>query len=725
MSSNASPGPHKHPRILACVLCQHRKIKCDRNSPCSNCIKANVTCTPSTPAPARKRRRPNQDLQERLARCEELLKQYASGTVPIPAPSTAQRPLPPLPTTPSNPNLPASEAPVATPASVDSTQSRNPGALMVKEDGNVRFMDSYIWASVYDELQKMRDIVETDDPEETSLLGSDELTPDNNADLVLSADVFNTNVDDLQPDPIHIFRLWQLYLDRVNPIFKVIHVPTLQPVIMEAATNMSALPLHQQALLFSIFAMASLSMTSAESIQTLGMSREAAIQKFNTGTKACLIKYSFLKNYNMTTLQALVLYLLSLEGRYDRHAQWVISGVIMRIAQKMGYHRDGSQLNLTPFETEMRRRIWWQIMMLDAKCAMMSGLSQSWMNHDWDTRKPLNLNDADLFPGSTEPVVERDGPTEMAFSIVIMEIFRFKMETDGSNESRAFEAAIMGQTLDDSADPENNTKAIFDKFRKKAEKLEERLLEIEKNMIDVRAGNAHAAALAIRPMLTHRLSEMLVPIQEQPEWGTEIFGPKDNFFKVLLMMMEHKMEAHEQMVAAGFQWFMRFHFQLDAFAVFTGLLHDRPVGTLADRAWEVMRKVYANHQEFSDMTIKPHAAQAQFVLKAWRARELAYAQNGQVIETPSFINRLRELVPCSESRSSGQGSVTSPATTVTPQQQPLMGFNQFLGGYLDVSTVNWDMFGEFMPNSGEQLSASMFDGYTMGNLDMGNMGNMG
>jgi hypothetical protein len=158
----------------------------------------------------------------------------------------------------------------------------------------------------------MRDIVETDDPEETSLLGSDELTPDNNADLVLSADVFNTNIDDLQPDPIHIFRLWQLYLDRVNPLFKVIHVPTLQPVIMEAATNMSGLPMHQQALLFSIFAMASLSMTSAESIQTLGMSREAAIQKFNTGTKACLIKYSFLKNYNMTTLQSLVLYLVSL-----------------------------------------------------------------------------------------------------------------------------------------------------------------------------------------------------------------------------------------------------------------------------------------------------------------------------------------------------------------------------------------------------------------------------
>lgn len=156
----------------------------------------------------------------------------------------------------------------------------------------------------------MREIVETDDPEDSSLLGSDELTPDNVADLVLSADMFNTSTEDLQPDPIHIFRLWQLYLDRVNPLFKVIHVPTTQPFVMEAASNMSNLPLHYQALMFSIFAMACVSMTSAECIQTIGISREAAIQRFNTGTKSALIRYSFLKNHNMTALQAVALYLV-------------------------------------------------------------------------------------------------------------------------------------------------------------------------------------------------------------------------------------------------------------------------------------------------------------------------------------------------------------------------------------------------------------------------------
>ncbi|KAL6902427.1 fungal-specific transcription factor domain-containing protein [Trichoderma evansii] len=687
---------------------------------------ANVTCTPSTPAPARKRRRPNQDLQERLARCEELLKQYANGSVPIPGPPLppppppAQRPLPAFPATPSNSIAPASEAPVATPASIDSTVSRKPSTLIVREDGNVRFMDSYIWTSVYEELQKMREIVETDDPEDSSLLGSDELTPDNVADLVLSADMFNSSTEDLQPDPIHIFRLWQLYLDRVNPLFKVIHVPTTQPFVMEAATNMTNLPLHYQALMFSIFAMASVSMTSAECIQTIGISREAAIQRFNTGTKSALIKYSFLKNHNMTALQAVVLYLLSLEGRYDRHAQWVISGAIVRIAQKMGYHRDGSQLGLNPFETEMRRRIWWHIMMLDAKCAMISGLSSTWLTNNWDTKKPRNVNDADLYPGSAEPVAERDGPTEMAFVMVITTMFGFKIEADSSNESRAFEAAMMGQTLDES-DPESNTRAIFEKFRNKAAELEEKLKFIEKNYVDIRAGNAHAAAIAIRPMLTNRLSEMLVPMEEQAEWGTEIFGPKDNFFKVLLMMMEHKTDAHEQMVAAGFQWFMRQHFQLDVFAVFTGLLHDRPMGSLSDRAWTVMDKIYLDHPDFTDMTIKQHAAQAQFVLKAWRARETAYAQSGQRIDVPDFISRLRDLVPVGDSKSSGQGSVTSPAIA-TPQQQPMAGFNQFLGGYLDVSTVNWEMFGEFLPNSGEQLSTAMFDGYPMDNLNMGHLG---
>lgn len=36
-------------------------------------------------------------------------------------------------------------------------------------------------------------------------------------DLLLSSVDPSTNVQHLQPDPLHVFRLWQLFLDRAIP----------------------------------------------------------------------------------------------------------------------------------------------------------------------------------------------------------------------------------------------------------------------------------------------------------------------------------------------------------------------------------------------------------------------------------------------------------------------------------------------------------------------------
>lgn len=100
-------------------------------------IQANVTCTPSTPAPARKRRRPNQDLQERLARCEELLKEYATAKPDSSSPP-AKRPSP----RPADP-LPELEDPLP---------NWKPAGKLIEEGGGVRFMDSYLLTTVWDEV---------------------------------------------------------------------------------------------------------------------------------------------------------------------------------------------------------------------------------------------------------------------------------------------------------------------------------------------------------------------------------------------------------------------------------------------------------------------------------------------------------------------------------------------------------------------------------------------
>jgi hypothetical protein len=156
----------------------------------------------------------------------------------------------------------------------------------------------------------MKDIVETDDPEELSVLGSEDLTPENYSDWLLPSEHPGTDLDRLQPEPTQVFRLWQLYLDRVNPLTKVIHVPTVQPYIIEAVSNMARLPLNYQALLFSIFNMAAISLSEVECSSILGITRDEALRRFTTGLKHSLTRANFLKNHDMPTLQALVLYLV-------------------------------------------------------------------------------------------------------------------------------------------------------------------------------------------------------------------------------------------------------------------------------------------------------------------------------------------------------------------------------------------------------------------------------
>lgn len=76
-SPSSSSQPSKPERVLACVRCQHKKVKCDRKFPCANCNSSRTQCVPATLTlrAQRKRRFPERELLERLRQYEELLHQ--------------------------------------------------------------------------------------------------------------------------------------------------------------------------------------------------------------------------------------------------------------------------------------------------------------------------------------------------------------------------------------------------------------------------------------------------------------------------------------------------------------------------------------------------------------------------------------------------------------------------------------------------------------------------
>jgi hypothetical protein len=96
---------------------------------------------------------------------------------------------------------------------------------------------------------------------------------------------------------------------------------------------------------------------------------------------------------------------------------WTLIGLATRIATSLGIHRDGSNFScLSPFEVEMRRRVWWHIRVLDVRASEDVGTAVTGLIHS-DTAFPGNFNDSDMDPASNIHPEVRVGATEMSYSL--------------------------------------------------------------------------------------------------------------------------------------------------------------------------------------------------------------------------------------------------------------------------------------------------------------------
>lgn len=124
------------------------------------------------------------------------------------------------------------------------------------------------------------------------------------------------DLSSLHPEQIHIFRLWQVYLDNVNPLLKVTHTPTLQGSIIDAASNVATIKPTLAALLFSIYSISILSLADRECLAMFGTSKEQLLRKYQFGCQQALLDCEFLRSTDRDCLTAFYLYLVSLTSRH-------------------------------------------------------------------------------------------------------------------------------------------------------------------------------------------------------------------------------------------------------------------------------------------------------------------------------------------------------------------------------------------------------------------------
>lgn len=123
----------------------------------------------------------------------------------------------------------------------------------------------------------------------------------------------NTAIDllALHPQQMHIFKLWQIYIENIDPLLKVTHTPTMQTRILDAASRLSNISPTFEALMFGIYCV-SVSGLGDDDCQTMfGRAKQSLLANYRFGCRQALQRCEALRSDDRECLTALYLYLVS------------------------------------------------------------------------------------------------------------------------------------------------------------------------------------------------------------------------------------------------------------------------------------------------------------------------------------------------------------------------------------------------------------------------------
>lgn len=454
------------------------------------------------------------------------------------------------------------------------------------------------------------------------------------------------------PDIAQTLKLWQIFLDNFNPLVKLFHAPSIQQLICEAiAADPCNVAKSTKALMAAIYLCAVTTLTDEECISQLSESKTTLLRRFSCLAQQALVQAEFLRTTDPAVLQALTLYLVSsykspnlctatpssksftplrvaheafpkspniplayssclvsqvyedalpdihsvqLASRrqLDEQSLWLLTGLATRLAQAMGSHREQSLKQISPFEAELRRRLWWQIVIMDSRSGQLLGATGgSSFSDDADAKIPANVNDSDLSPYMREPLASHDGPTEMLFCTIRLKI--------GNCMRRLRIAGSTSTTLTDKEE-------LIDALDKTLEStLKQCDPSIPLHLMSVFLGRSAICQMRFSTLQGDQN-------EKSPETRAKLFH-------LALEILGYDSLTYSNKSLQRFLWHVGNSFPFQALIyVLTDLLKRPPGGDDAQQAWARVNRVYEDHPELIGNSRNPLCfALGSLTLKAW------------------------------------------------------------------------------------------------------------
>ncbi|KAF2760777.1 hypothetical protein EJ05DRAFT_242344 [Pseudovirgaria hyperparasitica] len=661
-SSDKSGPPSK---TRSCVTCYTRKVRCNKESPCSNCRRAGVPCIfPSTERPVRWARRYERagtgsaskhaeseiadaatpQVLKRLKGLESLVKdlrgQLERANVAAGS-STGSSP------NESSPRGSANDGGTNREAGVSGSDAGNLsdkfGRMVVKDARGGRYVSSGFWSRIYDELDGLendsrgllpdRSSDSEDDELPATSLTNDEIdrTPWNRNAFLFKQNLNMTGPDlrELHPLPSQIPYLLDIFQENVNSISGLIHCPTVAKMLRDS--QKTGLSPSDESLAFSIYYAVVVSMEEEDVLSNFGVPKIDLSLKYRMGLENALAKADFLNAPDLTLVQALTIF-ISLARRHDSpRFVWMMTGIVIRMAQAIGLQRDGSRFeHMTPFEVEMRRRVWWVLYTMDIRSSEDQGMEYTIVNGSFDTKFPLNINDTDISPDTKTSPKARDGLTDMTYPLVWLEMSEATKQMMNKSTSGALDMAEQDHMMDEAY-----------------QKLNGGLLRYMDESSDAVYRIGVVIARIVMAKMTLLIHMPILFSETDQRLTAEL---RNRLFVAGLEIAEYNHELNEEPAGRRWRWVYQVYSHFWAIIFILLEVSRRPWSPLVERAWLALHSPWLiPAQSKADKTSQIWVPLRKLLAKARKHRDSELGRLRSDAEAASLLLKSDETLPCPSS----------------------------------------------------------------------------
>ncbi|PSN59660.1 hypothetical protein BS50DRAFT_640811 [Corynespora cassiicola Philippines] len=405
---------------LSCGPCRHRKLKCNRGHPCDNCTKRGDTasCTYATPGSRKKSASSTgsnaspDDMQNRIDRLEGLVLSLMTNGAQSAGPAAAQAA---IANSMSNGSVDHAFDLTNGPESIQEEEAGEESEVeqvaksigVMKVDNNrAVFASEAHWYAILGEISEVKNYFSEHKKQYDEQLKrykaehAEEQGPGTAFLFGGSKTTTYTELLSCFPPKATADILVSRYFNTYDPGIHIIHGPTFQKQYDRHWLNPSETPVIWLGLVFAMMTISlqSYSRAGDEPPEYRGKSWEMS-REYRELTAQCLVMADITQPITYM-LETLILHVYADYAR-SRDAEPGIlmsTGIIVRLAMRMGLHRDSSPYpGITVFQGEMRRRVWACIRSLDLLFSQQAGLPPIVRPRDTNTEVPRNIYDDELF----------------------------------------------------------------------------------------------------------------------------------------------------------------------------------------------------------------------------------------------------------------------------------------------------------------------------------------